>query len=321
VEYLNGTRSFAELGGLDVAVQADASGALACNQPPACVANGPYVAECSGTRTPLTLDGSGSSDPDLESVFSRWTGPFVEGAVTGTAPTVSFAGPGSFSVDHHASDGLDMVSCSAVVTIRDTQPPRITAPPDMTAECASPAGAAPGDLGTPVSTDACDPSPTITSDAPATVPLGATVVTWQARDSSGLTASDTQVVTVVDTIPPLISLSVTPSVLWPPNHQMVEIALDVRTADVCDRAPSLTLTSITMSDGGETTAFEPAIGAAAGRGRTTNDIQVGADGTIRLRAERSGRGTGRIYSITYTATDASGRRSSATATVTVPHNR
>jgi len=45
-----------------------------------------------------------------------------------------------------------------------------------------------------------------------------------------------------------------------------------------------------------------------------------ADTEFQLRAERLGGGTGRIYTITYTASDASGNTATATATVTVPHD-
>jgi hypothetical protein len=42
---------------------------------------------------------------------------------------------------------------------------------------------------------------------------------------------------------------------------------------------------------------------------------------VRLRAERSGRGTGRVYTIVITATDEAGNSSSKQVHVTVPHNR
>jgi hypothetical protein len=42
---------------------------------------------------------------------------------------------------------------------------------------------------------------------------------------------------------------------------------------------------------------------------------------VKLRAERSGNGSGRIYTMTYIATDACGNSSeTASTTVTVPHS-
>ena len=62
-----------------------------------------------------------------------------------------------------------------------------------------------------------------------------------------------------------------------------------------------------------------------GEGDTPNDIQEADLGTydrsFSLRAERSGLGNDRVYTITYEATDASGNETSATAEVTVPHDQ
>ena len=46
---------------------------------------------------------------------------------------------------------------------------------------------------------------TITNDAPTVFPLGETIVTWTATDSSGNSASATQTITVVDTTAPVIT--------------------------------------------------------------------------------------------------------------------
>ena len=117
---------------------------------------------------------------------------------------------------------------------------------------------------------------------------------------------------VSDTIPPEITISASPDMLWPPNHKMVPIAVTVTVVDDYDPAPAVGLASITMNEGEE---------ATVGDGNTKDDIQIDGSGNISLRAERSGTGSGRVYTITYTATDASGNTASASATVTVPHDR
>lgn len=71
------------------------------------------------------------------------------------------------------------------------------------------------------------------------------------------------------------------------------------------------------------TSSEPDNGP--GDGNTTGDI-TGADlGTddrsFQLRAERSGSGSGRTYTVVYKATDASGNVATASATVFIPKSR
>jgi hypothetical protein len=55
-----------------------------------------------------------------------------------------------------------------------------------------------------------------------------------------------------------------------------------------------------------------------GDGDTRDDIVIIDDMRLDLRAERSGKGEGRIYTITYEAVDALGNVSMASATVSVP---
>ncbi len=119
---------------------------------------------------------------------------------------------------------------------------------------------------------------------------------------------------VADTTPPTLEVSVSPSILSPPNHRLVTIGASVTAQDNLDPNPTVELVSIT--------ANEPVNGK--GDGNTESDIEDAAFGTddreFTLRAERSGTGKGRIYTITYRARDAAGNATLATATVTVPHD-
>ena len=45
----------------------------ACNEPPVCNARGPYTEECTGATTSVLLDGSGSSDPDGDTLTYAWS--------------------------------------------------------------------------------------------------------------------------------------------------------------------------------------------------------------------------------------------------------
>ncbi|HMZ31702.1 MAG TPA: HYR domain-containing protein, partial [Methanoregulaceae archaeon] len=212
-------------------------------------------------------------------------------------------------------DSGNSASTTMQVTVVDTTPPVITVPPDVTVEQTSAAGTPvdPADL-TATVTDVCDASPDLTDDAPEVFPLGTTTVTFTAIDDAGNVATATMGVTVEDTTPPEISVAVAPDTLWPPNHKMVNIDASVTASDICDADPVIVLASITSD--------EPDDADGIGDGETTGDIQAANLGTedykFRLRAERAGEQDGRIYTITYQATDFSGNSVTGSATVSVP---
>jgi predicted extracellular nuclease len=115
-----------------------------------------------------------------------------------------------------------------------------------------------------------------------------------------------------ENVPPTFdTLSVTPSVLWPANHKYVKVDATVSVSDNFDTDPTILLTSVTSN--------EPDNGK--GDGNTSNDIVVVDDFSFMLRAERSGSGSGRIYTIDYLAVDSCGNSATASVDVTVPHNQ
>jgi hypothetical protein len=114
----------------------------------------------------------------------------------------------------------------------------------------------------------------------------------------------------VDTTPPAFVLSVAPAILWPPNHKMVLITPSWTVSDDCVPSPDVSLVSIAMNEGDNT----------IGDGHTTDDIQIGKDGSIYVRSERSGAGNDRIYTITYQAVDDCGNTTVGSAIVSIPHD-
>lgn len=108
--------------------------------------------------------------------------------------------------------------------------------------------------------------------------------------------------------PTFDALSVTPNVLWPANHKYVDVTATVEVSDNFDQTPTITLVSVTSN--------EPDDGEDDGN--TVNDIVIVDDFHFKLRAERSGVGTGRIYTITYMVTDDCGNSATQSVTVTVP---
>ena len=122
------------------------------------------------------------------------------------------------------------------------------------------------------------------------------------------------VITVEDTTPPEINLSVSVPSVWPPNHKLALVATGISASDICDPNPSLSV---------EVTSNEPVDGL--GDGNTEPDWQVdeNPDGSydVWVRVERSGTGIGRLYTITATAEDASGNVATQSAEVQVPHDQ
>lgn len=152
----------------------------------------------------------------------------------------------------------------------------------------------------------------LTQSPPSPYGLGGTSVTLTVTDSNGAFASCSATVTVVDTTPPMItSVTASPNALWPPNHKMVLVKVTVTTSDNCTVAPVCTITSVTSN--------EPDNGL--GDGDTANDIVVTGDLSVNLRAERSGTGNGRVYTVTGECTDAAGNGAPWSTTVTVPHDK
>ena len=96
---------------------------------------------------------------------------------------------------------------------------------------------------------------------------------------------------------------------------MVEINVDIEVSDIIDPDPQVKLLSIISNEADN----------SKGDGSTNNDIQGADYGTddrnFYLRAERSGKGEGRIYAIIYSAADFSGNVSFDTAFVKVEHDK
>lgn len=115
---------------------------------------------------------------------------------------------------------------------------------------------------------------------------------------------------VADREPPQITAQATPAFLWPPDHRMVEILVNVTVTDNVDPNPEVRLESITSNQGEN----------AIGDGNTSDDIVID-NGRIFLRAERSGVSGDRVYTLTYSARDDAGNVGFGTATVTVAHDQ
>ncbi len=129
------------------------------------------------------------------------------------------------------------------------------------------------------------------------------------EDATGQTRVYSFSMQLIDTTPPILTITPTPATLWPPNGTLIPITATITVKDDYDPQPEIKLESITSSE---------VLGAGEIR-----DAQLGTDDRIfSLAATREGANlAGRTYTLTYSATDASGNKSTARTTVTVPHDQ
>jgi len=104
--------------------------------------------------------------------------------------------------------------------------------------------------------------------------------------------------------PTITALAATPDTLWPPNQQMMPVSLTVDVSDNSDSAPACEISNVTSNESID-----------------ISDWLITGPLTLTLRADRAGKGTGRVYTIEVTCTNSSQLSTTATVTVTVPHDR
>ena len=108
--------------------------------------------------------------------------------------------------------------------------------------------------------------------------------------------------------PAFTALSPSTLALWPPNHRMVSVSLEAELVDLIDPAPTARIVDVSSN--------EPIDGEDDGN--TSPDWVITGPLTVDLRAERSGIGTGRVYTIEVEGSDAAGNTIRRSVTVRVP---
>jgi hypothetical protein len=146
--------------------------------------------------------------------------------------------------------------------------------------------------------------------------IGVHTITLQVSDGINPPVSKIFSVTVYDNIAPSLKPTANQTLLWPPDHRMVNITIKANASDNSGLSPTLTASVLSnepqdgLGDGDMSPDWtQPVID------QNTGTI------TLQLRSERSGKGTGRTYTIKITATDSAGNSSTADVNVIVPHDK
>ena len=168
------------------------------NQPPVASCQDVVVSpdeNCEGVVVAGDVD-NGSYDPDDDPIELSVSppGPYPLGSTTVTLTVTD---------DSDASD-----TCTAIVTVVDDTPPDITCPDDMVLEC--PADTSVAANGTATATDNCGAVIITHSDAVVAGPedgqlLETITRTWTATDACGNAANCDQIITALDTTPPVLT--------------------------------------------------------------------------------------------------------------------
>jgi len=306
------------------------------NEPPVAVCR--QLIEHPGTGCCITVDvadiDGGSSDPNGASDIAALCITEVDGNPVGCQQSVEICGTGGHTVTLTITDYCGAsASCAAAVTVTNTPP---------VAQCRAFSGFAgesccitvnvadiddgsrdpdgPDDIASLCITE-LDGRPVACAGRVEVCGVGEHRAELTITDLCGETSSCLASVSVVDNTPPDLAVALSRHELWPPNHKMVDLSAQIAVDDNCDADPLVQLWLISSS--------EPDNGCCDGD--FPDDIQVPCGpfpgvfpcetNRFRLRAERCGRGDGRLYTVVYRATDDAGNQADFISEVVVPHDQ
>jgi hypothetical protein len=137
---------------------------------------------------------------------------------------------------------------------------------------------------------------------------GSYSVRFRSTDRVGNVESARSLSFSIDQMAPTITCSATPDVLWPPDGKPAAVSVTCHVDDGGSGPAGFVLSSIRSNEGNiatEQSGF--VVGEASTRGT--------------LLADRSGTGTGRVYTLAYTGSDRAGNTARTRVTVTVPRDQ
>lgn len=157
------------------------------------------------TAADLDWSGDGANFSSICNTSFRRVGDVDTAADWSSSCESSDYGTANSDIDVVATGGGCLSERTLTEVIAESEAPTITCAPNVTIGTdANDCSASSVVLTDPTTSDNCGLA-SVTNDAPSTFPIGDTDVIWTVTDTAGLTATCTQVVTVVDDVSPTIS--------------------------------------------------------------------------------------------------------------------
>ena len=302
----------------------------ATNHDPVAVDDNVTILEDSGANTISVLANDTDADGDTLSVTGVTQGAHGSAVNNGTSvsytPAANFFGSDSFT--YSISDGKGGSGSATVnVTVTNVNDPPVAVGNSYTINQDTVLNvAAPGVLDNDSDIDG-DPLTAILVSSPSHGSLalnangsftytptahyaGSDSFTYHAFDGAANSNDATVSITILDTEPPTINASLATSVLWPPEHDLLNVGF---TFTATDNSPGAISTSVDV--------FSNEDDVTRAGGDQSPDAKSIASGTLRLRAERDANGNGRVYLIRMTATDGFANTSRTCIAAVVPKSQ
>jgi len=316
--------------GADVGAFEVQGACAATNTNPDAVDDNVTILEDSGANTISVLSNDTDAEGDTLSITAVTQG--AHGSVVNNVTSVSYTPAthffGSDSFTYTISDGNGGSDTATVnVTVQHVNHPPVANGDTYTINQDTVLNvAAPGVLGndTDIDGDALTAS-LVSGPSHGSVSLGANgsftytpapsfagsdSFTYRAFDGTANSNMATVSITVLDTEPPSINASLITSLLWPPDHSLVNVGF---TFTATDNSPGAITASVDV--------FSNEDDVTTAGGDQSPDAKSIASGTLRLRAERDANGNGRVYLIRITATDAFANTSRQCVAAVVPKSQ
>lgn len=238
---------------------------------------GDVTVECDAVPAPAIVTGADQCDPAVDITF-------VENTTPGICPDNYVLSRSWTATDECAND----VTGTQLITVQDTTAPSIICPPHTTMEC--PGNTTIGANGTASGSDNCGGTSIAAADTQAAGCGTTRTITrsWSASDDCGNAASCDQLVTVVDTVAPVITLNASPITVTDSNCSGSEmVLLPAATAtDGCDGARPVTNNAPGTFPTGSTTVTYSAADACGNTATSNVQVNVLYGATIDIQADR-----------------------------------